>query len=93
MNFLYFSPNFPTYGWKFCRYLKENGSVFFLNPPFSEIKKRLLGDTTRPLLKDPTQMEKIYNERLELYENSADYIIKNPVALESAGEILEIFLS
>lgn len=25
MNFLYFSPNFPTYGWKFCRYLKENG--------------------------------------------------------------------
>ncbi len=25
MNFLYLSPNFPTYGWKFCRYLKENG--------------------------------------------------------------------
>lgn len=25
MNFIYFSPNFPTYGWKFCRYLKENG--------------------------------------------------------------------
>lgn len=26
MNFLYISPNFPTYGWKFCRYLKENGA-------------------------------------------------------------------
>ena len=25
MNFVYFSPNFPTYGWKFCHYLKENG--------------------------------------------------------------------
>ncbi len=25
INFIYFSPNFPTYGWKFCRALKENG--------------------------------------------------------------------
>ncbi len=25
MNFVYFSPNFPTYGWKFCHYLKQNG--------------------------------------------------------------------
>ena len=25
MNFIYVSPNFPRYGWKFCRYLKENG--------------------------------------------------------------------
>lgn len=25
MNFVYFSPNFPTFGWKFCRFLKENG--------------------------------------------------------------------
>lgn len=25
MNFVYISPNFPEYGSKFCRYLKENG--------------------------------------------------------------------
>lgn len=25
MNFVYFSPNFPEYGWKFCHFLKENG--------------------------------------------------------------------
>lgn len=25
MNFIYFSPNFPDYGWKFCDALKQNG--------------------------------------------------------------------
>lgn len=25
MNFIYFSPNFPDYGWKFCHHLKQNG--------------------------------------------------------------------
>ncbi len=73
------------------RILKENGRVFFLNPPFSEIKKRLTGDTSRPLLKNPDQMEKIYHERLELYQNSAAHNITKIDAIESAGEILEIF--
>lgn len=73
------------------RMLKENGTVFFLNPPFSEIKKRLIGDTTRPLLKEPAQAENIYNERLDLYQNSADYSITKTESHESAGEILEIF--
>ncbi|MBQ7792800.1 MAG: hypothetical protein IJ367_04860 [Clostridia bacterium] len=75
------------------RHLKENGQVFFLHPPFSEIKKRLMGDTTRPLLKDPAQTEKIYQERLKLYLESADHKITSTDAKESAGEILEIFHS
>ena len=25
MNFIYFSPHFPTYNWKFCHHLRQNG--------------------------------------------------------------------
>lgn len=73
------------------RHLKKNGRVVFLNPPILELEKRLTGDTSRPLLKDPDNFRKLYEQRLELYQNSADNIITATDAKESAGEILEIF--
>lgn len=73
------------------RWLRENGLIVFLNPPFLEIQKRLQGDTTRPLLQDPSRMEQIYRERLPLYENSAHVCVSSSDSKESVGEILEIF--
>lgn len=72
-------------------FLKENGTVFFLNPPYAEIEKRLTGDSTRPLLKNPKNLKQLYEERLSLYQAAADFIILKTDAKESAGEILEIF--
>lgn len=43
MNFVYFSPNFPTYGWKFCHFLKQNGaSVLGIgDAPYEQIEPGL----------------------------------------------------
>ncbi len=73
------------------RFLKENGQVFFLNPPFLELQKRLEADTTRPLLRNSGRMKTIYDERLPSYQSSADAVIQSIGVSESAGEILEIF--
>lgn len=70
--------------------LKKNGTIFFLNPDISEIKKRISGDKTRPLVKNPESIEKIYFERLPLYEKYADFIINENSTEKSVGEILEI---
>lgn len=70
--------------------LKKNGTVFFLNPDISEIKKRISGDKTRPLVKNPESIEKIYFERLPLYEKYADFVINENSTEKSVGEILEI---
>ena len=73
------------------RFLKQNGQVFFLNPPLSEIEARLSGDTTRPLLKTPEVFRTRFEKRLGRYQTAADHIITATDAKESAGEILEIF--
>ncbi|MCQ2914724.1 MAG: ATP-grasp domain-containing protein [Alphaproteobacteria bacterium] len=46
MNFLYLSPNFPTYGWKFCHFLKENGVnvIAIGDAPYDSLQKELKED-------------------------------------------------
>lgn len=72
-------------------FLQENGTIFFLHPPYEEIKKRLADDATRPLIRDPEKTKAIYEERLPLYRDCAHHMITQTNAKESAGEILEIF--
>lgn len=48
MNFLYISPNFPTYGWKFCHFLKENGVTVLAigDQPYEQLDSQLKEDLT-----------------------------------------------
>lgn len=58
-------------------YLKENGGiVLFLETSFSEIQKRIEHDETpRPLFQNPDQARTLYEFRLPLYRNYADFTI------------------
>jgi len=55
--------------------LKTGGKIYFINPSFTEIENRLTDDTTRPLIQDRKNIRKLYNERIEIYKNTADFII------------------
>ena len=63
MNFLYLSPNFPTYGWKFCRYLKENGvTVLGIgDTPYDNLQPELKDALTEYFwLPDMTDYDAVY---------------------------------
>lgn len=72
--------------------LKKNGKIYFINPSLDEIKNRLFDKTDRPLINDKSQIEKLYNERIETYKNTADYIISNDNSIEIADEIIKFTL-
>ena len=57
-------------------YLKQNGTVIFLDASFEIIEQRLAGDTTRPLFKNKDQAKKLYDFRRSLYEHYADITIQ-----------------
>ena len=67
--------------------LKESCTVIFLDVPLSAIKYRLRNDTKRPLLQRPDKdrlMEELYNQRLPLYKEAADYRVdgtKSPIGV------------
>lgn len=56
--------------------MKEVYTVF-VHTPLEEIKKRLVGNEIekRPLLKDLGALEKLYNERLPIYLETADSLV------------------
>ena len=70
---------------------KEGGLIVFIDVPLDVIKKRLIGDTTRPLLnradRDAAMLE-LYNSRIPVYTDVADLIVKNDFNLP-AVEIAE----
>lgn len=56
--------------------LKQNGIVVFLDSPLEELKK--MKPKNRPLLKDPNNLIKLYNDRYDLYNNYCDAkVVKN----------------
>lgn len=58
--------------------LRHNGKIVLLNTPLYIIKRRLSGDTTRPLLNRPDRdkaMEELFRKRLPLYEEAADITV------------------
>ncbi|MBQ7133353.1 MAG: shikimate kinase [Ruminococcus sp.] len=70
--------------------LKENGyTLIFLDTDFEVIKKRLMGDKTRPLLKS-NDIETLYKKRYPIYENACD--VKITCFRENAEEICDKIL-
>jgi len=55
--------------------LKKNGIVIFLNREIADISKE--NHKHRPLLQDTNNIQKLYNERIDLYKKYSDIIIKN----------------
>lgn len=55
--------------------LKKNGIVIFLNREINDISKE--NHKHRPLLQDTNNIQKLYNERIDLYKKYSDIIIKN----------------
>jgi len=54
--------------------LKQNGVIIFLDAPLSDLKK--MPPKGRPLLKNPSNLIKLYKERYALYNNACDIKIK-----------------
>ncbi len=71
--------------------LKANGCIIYIDRMvesiYNVIKKTLeSGTNQRPLFKDLVSLEKIYQERKELYSASADYVVKNNDTIDSVLE-------
>lgn len=68
------------------RYLKENGCVFFIDRDLD----KLISTNDRPLSNDREKLQKLYEERYNLYIKYSDIIIKNNDDIQNAAnEILE----
>ena len=53
------------------RYLKRNGRLFFINAELS----RLCATDDRPLSNTEDKLAKLYNERIDIYKETADVIV------------------
>ena len=71
-------------------YLKENGTVIYLNTSFSEIEARLQGDDTRPLFRNRLNAQKLFQFRKALYSQYAQITVKTDSL--SIDNIIKIIL-
>ncbi len=62
--------------------LKRNGTIFFIDRPLN----MLIPTSDRPLSSDEKSLKKRYNERIDIYNSTADVIIKNDEAPDKAVE-------
>lgn len=60
--------------------LKENGIIVFLNRIIDDISRE--NHRNRPLLQNPDNIRKLYDERIKLYRRYADIIIKNDDSMD-----------
>jgi len=60
--------------------LKENGIIVFLNRTIDDISRE--NHRNRPLLQNPDNIQKLYDERIKLYRRYADIIIKNDDSID-----------
>ena len=60
--------------------LKENGIIVFLNRTIDDISRE--NHRNRPLLQNPDNIRKLYDERIKLYRRHADIIIKNDDSMD-----------
>lgn len=70
---------------KSAEHLRENGVVLFLNPPFEILRKRFGDGASRPLLQQDGR-EKLYYERLPIYQKTAH----KAVVTQTLSELLKI---
>ena len=60
--------------------LKENGIIVFINRTIDDISRE--NHRNRPLLQNPDNIRKLYDERIKLYRQYADIIIKNDDSMD-----------
>ncbi|MBC6413807.1 MAG: shikimate kinase [Chromatiales bacterium] len=63
-----------------CKYIKENGTVVYLNTPLGERYKRIQPLSGRPLLMDGNAhevMQELDNIRVPIYQALADFVVDN----------------
>ena len=65
--------------------LKRNGVIVFLDRSVEDILSTL-DNSNRPLLKDPSRVRKLYDDRIDLYRKYADITIKNVGAIKEVAE-------
>ena len=69
--------------------LRQNGKIYFLDRPIDE----LLVTDDRPLSNDKEKLQKLYNERYDLYLKAADFILNCDFDIEkNINTIKEDFL-
>lgn len=70
--------------------LKKNGIVCFIDRPLD----KLIPTSDRPLSSDEESLKKRYDERIDIYNSTADYVIDNSTSPENTLEsIIKIFES
>jgi len=81
-----------VYSARGMQHLKENSMVIYLEVPFELILKRVPSFLDRGFAKDPKHsIEEAFNERHELYKNSASHIIVNTHDLQTCvSKIMEL---
>ncbi len=62
--------------------LKRNGIVCFIDRPLD----KLIPTSDRPLSSDEESLKRRYNERISIYNSTADYVIDNSTSPEAALE-------
>lgn len=77
--------------------LKKTGKFLFLNPKFSDVKKYLLKDSTRPRINPSIshaeEIDQMWNQRKMIYQASGDHEVVpllNGDPLEEAKKIIEL---
>lgn len=66
--------------------LENNGVTIWLDCPLEMVRQRLNGDDTRPLAKDSSRLERLFEDRRPLYSR-ADYRVE--VATNNASAVVE----
>ncbi len=61
--------------------LKQNGKIIFIDRPLLDIQKNF-NAAARPMIKDKTDITKLYYERLPLYRKYADITLPNTDTLD-----------
>jgi 3-dehydroquinate synthase len=70
------------------RRLSRLGKVVYLDVNAETVKQRLAGDDTRPLLQQPGAVEKLLNERAEIYNFADISVDANSLAPEQLAETI-----
>lgn len=64
--------------------LKRNGKLFFINADFG----RLLPTDSRPLSDTADKLKKLYDERMDIYKNTADVIVPDTATPEEEARFI-----